>query len=105
MKPRALLVVAGFILGVLTQYVAGRYVTADERALARLYPTTIGLGISRDVRLLSLVQSNDIALAEEFLKRDIGSKVSSLIGLEASIGLNVQERNALLMGQEALKTR
>ena len=77
---------------------------ADERGLAQLYPASVGLKISNDIRVLNAIQTNEIAQASSLLRRDIDINVNSLLGLEKIAPLDEHTRNALVAGQNALKS-
>jgi hypothetical protein len=80
------------------------YLLADERTLARLYPASLGLKISHDIRVLSAIQSNEVDHAKSLLRQDIESNVNSLLGLEKANHLDEHSRNAMLAGQGALRS-
>lgn len=103
MKQKLLLFAVGFFAGACIVHLLGHYTAADERALAQLYPASVGLRISHDIRVLTAIQSNETAQATSLLRQDIDSNVNSLLGLERSSKLDERSRKALLAGQNALK--
>jgi len=105
MKQKLLFFAIGFLAGGCSLYLLCRYVAADERTLAKLYPASVGLRISHDLRVLTAIQSNEIARATSLLNQDIDNNVSSLLGLEKLSRLDEHSRNALAAGQNALKTQ
>lgn len=103
MKQKLLLFLAGFLVGGCMVYLLSHYATADDRTLAQLYPAAVGLRISHDLRVLTAIESNEVARATNLLRQDIDSNVNSLLGLGKSTKLDEHSRAALAAGQNALK--
>ncbi len=93
----------GFLAGTCCLYFVGLHVMADERTLAQLYPASVGLRISHNIRVLNAIEANRISQASILLRQDIDSNVNSLLGLQKSVALDKNVRNALVAGQNALK--
>jgi hypothetical protein len=105
MRHNLLFFTGGFIAGACCLWGANHYLTADERTMANLYPASIGLTVSHDIRVLNAIQSNDLEQANRLLKQEIDSSVNTLIGLEKSIKLDEQSREAIRLGQNATKVK
>ena len=102
MKYKVLCFAAGLLLGALCVHFSNRSVMGDERTVAQLYPKTVALRISHDVRVLTAIRLNEIELAKRLVRQDIDGNMNTLLGIEKFLGLDEHERNALRMAQEAL---
>ena len=75
---------------------------ANVTELAKLYPSQLALSSLKDIRVLVLLSSNDVAGARTLLLQDLKSHVSSLSGLSQETALNDFDRKALTDAQSYL---
>ena len=69
--------------------------TANTKELARLYPSGLALRALKDMRVLVLLSSNDVAMARTLLIQDLDIHTSSLSGLSREVELSDFDRKAL----------
>jgi hypothetical protein len=78
-------------------YAADQTIRQDpnEVELGKLYKTELALRIWKDIRILTLLDSNDLANAKAILHQDLQSNVSSLRTLGQQFQLDERQGTAL----------
>ena len=69
-----------------------------EKALGKLYPAGVGLRVLKDIRIITLLNSNDIAMSKRLLLQDLDINVSSLSMLDHEVSLEDFDRKACQEG-------
>lgn len=75
-----------------------------EKALGKLYPEGIRFRVLQDMRVISLLNSNDIAMSKRLLIQDLDINVSSLSMLSHEMMLEESHKKTLQEGELFLET-
>src|SRR5262245_2375390 len=91
--------ILGFVLGWFTRGMRQSpkpqtQTRADTAEMARLYPATLALAASKDMRVLVLLSSNDVTMAKSLLLTDLKGHASSLSLLGSEYSLSDFDRKA-----------
>ena len=101
-----LVLLLGFLIGWAadsgrTPVAAQKIATTNE--LARLYPSQRALTALKDMRVISLLDGNNVAMARRLLIQDLDSQLSSLGALSRELQLTEFDTRALKDGQAFLE--
>jgi hypothetical protein len=87
------------LAGMLFGAIAGHFIKSDsvknENALGKLYPREVGLRASQDMRIIVLLNSNDVVMAKKILLQDVDVSVTSLSMLNREVGLAQFDKKVL----------
>ncbi len=75
---------------------------ADTAEIVKLYPTQHALSALHSMRVLALLNSNDVVRAKEILQLDVKSHISSLENLGRLLELSDSDQKALHDGKTFL---
>lgn len=98
MKYAVLIVVAvifGFVAGWSIRGLRVAQEAANTKELARLLPTQHAHSALKDMRVITLLNSNDVVMARRLLIQDLQSHASLLEGLGREIELRELDKQAL----------
>jgi hypothetical protein len=76
---------------------------ADKNELARLYPSQLALTAFKDMRVIALLDSNNVAMARRLLVQDLDSQLSSLDALSRQLQLTHFDKRTLRDGRAFLE--
>jgi hypothetical protein len=77
--------ICGVVLGLLAGGIIMHRLTANDRELGKLYPSSMVHRIRTDLRLLDLLKRDERKLAVDLLELDIKVSTSTLAGLQKVI--------------------
>lgn len=78
--------------------------SAKEIELGKLYRAEVALRILKNIRVLSLLNSNDVVNAKAILYQDLESNASSLSALRHEFKLSEQETQALKAAEQFVQS-
>jgi hypothetical protein len=104
----------GLLLGVTIGSVVRQKPKVNERenktdqevkniALGKLFPSGVGLRVLKDMRILMILNSNDVVTTKSLLLQDLDLNVSSLSGLSREVELSEFDKKVLQEGERFLK--
>jgi hypothetical protein len=76
---------------------------AETKELARLYPSQLALTAFKDMRVIALLDSNNVAMARRLLVEDLDTQLSSLDALSRELQLTDFDKRALSDGRAFLE--
>jgi hypothetical protein len=96
----------GFLIGWAAD--SGRTPAAAQKVpnsseLAKLYPSQLALTALKDMRVITLLDSNNVAMARRLLVQDLDSQLSSLDALSRELQLTESDKRTLKDGQAFLE--